>query len=120
MIRAAQQRVFGKARHVKATGCAESGFTGFTGRLPLIEFLEITPEVRGMITIGKMADEIRAAALRTNALQLSTTMLWQIAEGDTTADEVIPYTEFERRKTPRGNVARPDQDTRPTSMPMAW
>ena len=25
--------------------------------------------------------------------------LWHIAEGDTTADEVIPYTEFERRKT---------------------
>jgi len=107
MIRAAQQRVFGKARHVKATGCAECGFTGFTGRLPLIEFLEITPEVRGMITMGKGADEIRAHALRTKALHtFDNDALWHIAEGDTTADEVIPYTDFERRKTPRGNTPR--------------
>ena len=107
MIRAAQQRVFGKARHVKATGCAECGFTGFTGRLPLIEFLEITPEVRGMITMGKGADEIRAHALRTNALHtFDNDALWHIAEGDTTAEEVIPYTEFERRKTPRGSTPR--------------
>jgi type IV pilus assembly protein PilB len=114
MVRAAQLRVFGKARHVKATGCAECGFTGFTGRLPLIEFLEITPEVRGMITIGKMADEIRATALRTNALHtFDNDALWHIAEGDTTAEEVIPYTEFERRKTPRGNIARVDQEYLP-------
>jgi type IV pilus assembly protein PilB len=114
MVRAAQLRVFGKARHVKATGCAECGFTGFTGRLPLIEFLEITPEVRGMITIGKMADEIRATALRTNALHtFDNDALWHIAEGDTTAEEVIPYTEFERRKTPRGSIARADQEYLP-------
>jgi CheY-like chemotaxis protein len=107
MVRAAQQRVFGRARHVKATGCAECGFTGFTGRLPLIEFLEITPEVRGMITMGKMADDIRAHALRTNALHtFDNDALWHIAEGDTTAEEVIPYTDFERRKTPRGNTPR--------------
>jgi type IV pilus assembly protein PilB len=107
MVRAAQQRVFGKVRHVKATGCAECGFTGFTGRLPLIEFLEITPEVRGMITIGKMADEIRATALRTNALHtFDNDALWHIAEGNTTAEEVVPYTDFERRKTPRGNTPR--------------
>jgi type II secretory ATPase GspE/PulE/Tfp pilus assembly ATPase PilB-like protein/DNA-binding NarL/FixJ family response regulator len=114
MVRAAQLRVFGKARHVNATGCAECGFTGFTGRLPLIEFLEITPEVRGMITIGKMADEIRATALRTNALHtFDNDALWHIAEGDTTAEEVIPYTEFERRKTPRGSIARADQEYLP-------
>jgi type IV pilus assembly protein PilB len=105
MVRAAQQRLFGKARHVKATGCAECGFTGYIGRLPLIEFLEITPEVRGMITTGKMADEIRAHALRTRALHtFDNDGLWHIAEGDTTADEVIPYTEFERRRTPRTNT----------------
>jgi len=114
MIRAAQQRLFGKARHVKATGCAECGFTGFTGRLPLIEFLEITPEVRGMITMGKLADEIRSQALRTNALHtFDNDALWHIAEGDTTAEEVIPYTEFERRKTPRGSAVRVDQEYLP-------
>src|SRR6185369_7621407 len=107
MVRSAQQRVFGKARHVKATGCAECGFTGFTGRLPLIEFLEITPELRAMITTGKTADEIRAHALRTGALHtFDNDALWHIAEGDTTADEVIPYTEFERRRTPRNNTPR--------------
>ena len=114
MVRAAQMRLFGKARHVKATGCAECGFTGFTGRLPLIEFLEITPEVRGMITMGKQADEIRAQALRTNALHtFDNDALWHIAEGDTTAEEVIPYTEFERRKTPRGNTPRVNQEYLP-------
>jgi type IV pilus assembly protein PilB len=107
MIRAAQQRLFGKARHVKATGCAECGFTGFSGRLPLIEFLEITPEIRGMITTGKNTDELRATALRTKALHtFDNDGLWHIAEGDTTADEVIPYTDFERRKTPRTNTPR--------------
>src|SRR5437763_11618112 len=107
MVRSAQQRLFGRARHVKAAGCAECGFTGFTGRLPLIEFLEITPEVRGMITTGKMADEIRAHALRTGAIHtFDNDALWHIAEGDTTADEVIPYTEFERRRTPRNNTPR--------------
>ncbi|MGH9424456.1 MAG: GAF domain-containing protein, partial [Thermoanaerobaculia bacterium] len=75
--------------------------------LPLIEFLEITPEIRGMITMGKTADEIRSQALRTNALHtFDNDALWHIAEGDTTADEVIPYTEFERRKTPRTNTPR--------------
>jgi DNA-binding response OmpR family regulator len=111
MVRAAQMRLFNKARHVKATGCAECGFSGYTGRLPLIEFLEITPEVRGMITIGKLADEIRATALRTGALHtFDNDALWHIAEGDTTADEVIPYTEFERRKTPRSNTPRVNQE----------
>ena len=107
MVRTAQQRLFGKARHVKATGCAECGFTGYTGRLPLIEFLEITPELRGMITTGKLADEIRAHALRTGALHtFDNDALWHIAEGDTTAEEVIPYTEFERRRTPRNATPR--------------
>ena len=107
MVRAAQQRLFGRARHVKATGCAECGFTGYTGRLPLIEFLEITPEMRGMITTGKNADEMRAHALRTGALHtFDNDGLWHIAEGNTTADEVIPYTEFERRRTPRANTPR--------------
>ncbi len=107
MIRSAQQRLFGRARHVKATGCAECGFSGYTGRLPLIEFLEITPEIRGMITTNKLADEIRAHALRSGAIHtFDNDALWHIAEGDTTADEVIPYTEFERRKTPRTNTPR--------------
>ncbi|HEY0527629.1 MAG TPA: ATPase, T2SS/T4P/T4SS family [Gemmatimonadaceae bacterium] len=107
MIRAAQQRLFGRIRHVKATGCAECGFTGYTGRLPLIEFLEITPEIRGMITMGKSTDEIRNTALRTSALHtFDNDALWHIAEGDTTADEVIPYTEFERRRTPRTATPR--------------
>jgi DNA-binding response OmpR family regulator len=107
MVRAAQQRLFNRARHVKATGCAECGFSGYIGRLPLIEFLEITPEIRGMITVGKSADEIRSHALRTNAFHtFDNDALWHIAEGDTTADEVIPYTEFERRKTPRTNTPR--------------
>ncbi|HXQ76819.1 MAG TPA: ATPase, T2SS/T4P/T4SS family, partial [Gemmatimonadaceae bacterium] len=107
MIRSAQQRVFGKARHVKATGCAECGFTGYSGRLPIIEFLEITPELRAMITTGKTADEIRAHALRTHAIHtFDNDALWHIAEGDTTAEEVIPYTEFERRRTPRSNTPR--------------
>ena len=111
MVRAAQQRLFGRSRHVKATGCAECGFSGYTGRLPLIEFLEITPELRGMITMGKLADEIRAHALRTHAIHtFDNDALWHIAEGDTTAEEVIPYTEFERRKTPRGNTPRANQE----------
>jgi len=114
MVRSAQQRVFGKARHVKAAGCAECGFTGYTGRLPLIEFLEITPELRGMITTGKTADEIRAHALRTGALHtFDNDALWHIAEGDTTADEVIPYTEFERRRTPRNNTPRVNAELTP-------
>lgn len=102
MVRAAQLRAFGRVRHVKATGCAECGFTGYTGRIPLIEFLEITPEVRGMITTGKTPDEIRTHALQSGALHsMDTDALWHLAEGHTTADEVIPYTEFERRRTPR-------------------
>jgi type IV pilus assembly protein PilB len=107
MVRSAQQRLFGTARHVKATGCAECGFTGYTGRLPLIEFLEITPEIRGMITTGKLADELRSHALRTGAIHtFDNDALWHIAEGDTTAEEVIPYTEFERRRTPRSATPR--------------
>ena len=114
MVRSAQQRVFGRARHVKATGCAECGFTGYTGRLPLIEFLEVTPELRGMITTGKTADEIRAHALRTGAIHtFDNDALWHIAEGDTTADEVIPYTEFERRRTPRNNTPRVNAEFTP-------
>jgi type IV pilus assembly protein PilB len=114
MVRAAQQRLFGKSRHVKATGCAECGFTGYTGRIPLIEFLEITPELRGLITTGKLADEIRAHALRTRVLHtFDNDALWHIAEGDTTAEEVIPYTEFERRRTPRSNTPRVNAEYTP-------
>src|SRR5687768_13749827 len=102
MVRSAPQRQFRRARHAKAAGCAECGFTGYSGRLPLVEFLEITPEIRGMITTGKEVDEIRGVAVRTGALHsFDTDGLWHIAEGDTTAEEVIPYTEFERRRTPR-------------------
>jgi type IV pilus assembly protein PilB len=124
MVRSAQQRQFGRARHVKAAGCAECGFTGYSGRLPLVEFLEITPEIRGMITTGKGVDEIRNVAVRTGALHsFDTDGLWHIAEGDTTAEEVIPYTEFERRRTPRNNTPRvnpefvPELDADGVAMP---
>ena len=64
-----------------------------------------------LITTGKNTDEIRAQALRTRALHtFDNDGLWHIAEGDTTADEVIPYTDFERRKTPRTNTPRVNQE----------
>jgi type IV pilus assembly protein PilB len=73
-------------------GCATCGFTGYRGRLPLIEYLEITDTVRSAIAEGASADRIRELALAGGALRLlELDALRHLSLGSTSLDQCAPY-----------------------------
>ena len=111
--KAAQQRQFGRARHVKARARGVR-FTGYSGRLPLVEFLRSRRDPRHDHH-DKSVDEIRQRPADGRAAFIRHRWSLAIAEGDTTADEVIPYTES--RPAPPRTIARTQQNLCPSSTP---
>jgi len=84
-----------KAEYHKSVGCAKCDFNGFKGRLPLLEFLEITPELKERISAGAGETELRETALERGALRtMLVDALWHVSRGDTTLEEIQPYVQL--------------------------
>jgi len=82
----------GKVRAYKAVGCLECRMTGFRGRAGLYELLEVTDGARATITPVPDVGGLRRQALKDGLRPLRLAGAMKIAEGVTTAEEVLRST----------------------------
>lgn len=96
-LRLAIERLGYESNCREHTGCTDCRFTGYRGRLPLIEMLILNDEVRTAIAAGADSGAIRAAAVGSGALRtLDEDVIAHIAAGRTTADECRGFMRLDR------------------------
>ncbi|MBI3564290.1 MAG: type II/IV secretion system protein [Elusimicrobia bacterium] len=79
-------------RYWEPKGCAECDFIGYRGRIAIVEFLEVTPTIQGLLNSGIDEAALRKAALRDGALStLLQDALRHLGRGDTSLEEVLAY-----------------------------
>lgn len=76
----------------KGTGCVTCGMTGYKGRVGIMEVLEVTDELRPLITQKSSADVIAAQATKSGMISLLSDGAMKIIKGETTLSEVIRTT----------------------------
>jgi type IV pilus assembly protein PilB len=73
----------------RAVGCKHCDYTGYRGRLPIVDIVEVTPRLRDAIAIGEsrlvVLDEAREGGLKS----LAASGGLRIISGDTTVNEVM-------------------------------
>ncbi len=77
-----------KVQFHRARGCQHCRNTGYSGRVALYELMAINPEIRGAITTGMNAAELRQIAIKTGMRTLKYDGLAKIHNGITSAHEV--------------------------------
>lgn len=77
-----------------AVGCPECQGTGYSGRLALMELLEINTELCDLVEREAPQTELRTAALKTGFRSLYQEGLVQVIAGNTTLEEInkVSYT----------------------------
>ena len=73
----------------RAAGCPDCAMTGYRGRFSIIEVLTVVPEVERLITAGKTAEHIAAAARRGGMKSLWESGLAHVLKGESTVDELM-------------------------------
>jgi CheY-like chemotaxis protein len=82
------QRLTGEYPAYHSVGCKDCGYTGFKGRLPIIESLEISPALRQAIANGEhRLDELARVAAGNRRTMTASSKNW-IVSGETTPAEV--------------------------------
>ena len=76
-------------------GCARCNNSGYKGRVGIFELLEITDEIRDMVTADASVDDIRNYARTQGMTTLREAGLKLIFDGHTTIDEVVRETVME-------------------------
>jgi type II secretory ATPase GspE/PulE/Tfp pilus assembly ATPase PilB-like protein len=77
---------------VEAPGCLACGHTGYRGRVGIFEVLDLTDEIRGLVSERAPAEEIYRAARRAGMRSLREDAVRKAAEGATTLEEVFRAT----------------------------
>jgi general secretion pathway protein E len=77
----------------RGKGCEKCLGKGYLGRTGIYELLEITPEVRTMISERKDAQAIRTAAVKSGFRTLQRNAIDKILKGITTIEEVLRVTQ---------------------------
>jgi len=80
----AQDAVFHRGR-----GCSACGGTGYRGRLPIFEFLDVDSDISDRIIAGDSESQIRASARQKGYGSLLDSGVNKVLQGLTTAEEVI-------------------------------
>ena len=70
-------------------GCPLCSETGFFGRIGVYEIMEMTPELKKIITAHGSTDEIKAAALAQGMHTLRMSAAQYVLEGVTTIEEML-------------------------------
>lgn len=78
-----------------AEGCVKCRYTGYKGRTAIIEFMNITPKMRSIISQGATADEISNNAIMDGMLTLKESAIRKLADGVTTFDEIVKALYYE-------------------------
>jgi type II secretory ATPase GspE/PulE/Tfp pilus assembly ATPase PilB-like protein len=80
-------------------GCKACGGTGYSGRLPVFEFLVMDNDIREKLIAGSNESQIRAAAREKGYGGLLESGISKMLQGLTTAEEVLSVTFTENIKT---------------------
>ncbi|UCG51966.1 MAG: type II/IV secretion system protein [Candidatus Latescibacterota bacterium] len=94
----------------KGEGCQACRRTGYSGRSAIMEILEVTETIRGMIRDGEDDKYIEAAARRAGAEPLMASAARKLLCGQTTTDEifrVVPLTGVSRDESKTGAPPQP-------------
>jgi type IV pilus assembly protein PilB len=76
----------------RAGGCPLCGFSGYVGRLALMEFLNVGRDLREKIGAGADAGSLRMAAeLKGDLKTILEDGLWHLSRGDTSLEEIAPH-----------------------------
>lgn len=70
-------------------GCPQCGMTGYRGRTPIAEVLEMTPELDRAIRTGAGPDHLRRLAIEQGMTTLAADGIRRCAAGETTLNEVF-------------------------------
>jgi len=82
----------------KPVGCEDCDWTGYKGRLALLEFLEMNQALRDLIGSGADEASIRESALKSGCLMpLTSDALWHLANGDTSVAEAACYIDVDKQ-----------------------
>ena len=73
-------------------GCSVCGNTGYFGRLPIFEFLILSPEIRTAIIDGKSESRIKELSRMNKYGSLLDSGIIRLKQGVTTAEEVLNTT----------------------------
>lgn len=73
----------------KGSGCTYCNNTGYKGRIPVHEVLEVTQGIRDMIINNASSDQIKRFAIKEGMKTLRMSGLVKVAQGITTLDEVL-------------------------------
>lgn len=86
-----EESLFKKASRIKprarAIGCIDCGYTGYSGRIPVTDIIEITPPIIQAIIAGATNLESLREACGSQFKPISTSAAKRIISGDTTASE---------------------------------
>lgn len=74
---------------LKGNGCVKCNQTGFKGRIPIFEILEMTPALREGIIRGESNAVLRKTAIKEGLVTLRMSALLRLRQGKTTVEEVI-------------------------------
>ena len=81
-----------ESRFYRPRGCTFCGGTGYSGRLPIFEFLFMTPEIRAALLDGASESAIRNMSHSNNEGGLLESGVKKLMEGVTTSEEVLNAT----------------------------
>ncbi|OGS46275.1 MAG: hypothetical protein A2539_02795 [Elusimicrobia bacterium RIFOXYD2_FULL_34_15] len=87
--------------YFKAVGCIKCDFSGYRGRLAILELLEVNQDIKNLIIAGEKEFSIRETAIRNNCLwAMDYDALWHLSQGDTSLDEISPYLDISSELKP--------------------
>ena len=111
-LRAALSRRGLPERAFAAKGCEKCSFSGYAGRVLLLELLDVGGALRQKVTSGASEEDLRKAALASGELTtLEDDALWHVSQGDTSPEEVSPFVRL--AASPAAPPDAPAQSTRP-------
>jgi type IV pilus assembly protein PilB len=73
----------------KGTGCRKCNNSGYKGRMPIFEILQMTPALRKAIIQEKTNAEMKAIAIKNGLVTLRASALKRLRDGFTTVEEVV-------------------------------
>jgi type IV pilus assembly protein PilB len=82
-------------RVYKGQGCKNCHFTGYAGRVGIFEVLEVSKEIRRLITERKDSDVIAQQAVKEGMLTMLDDGLQKVSKGITTIEEILRVTKVE-------------------------
>lgn len=82
-------------RVYKGAGCKNCRNTGYAGRVGIFEILEITKEIRKLITERKDADVISQQAIQEGMISMLDDGLLKVSKGITSIEEILRVTRVE-------------------------